>query len=305
MTTHHGLDGTANPRIAVVINPAKIADLAVFRGRLEAEFARLGHEPPGWWETTVDDPGRGQTRQAIEAGAEVILACGGDGTVAACIRELVDRPVALAILPAGTGNLLAKNLDLPTNLAGAVAAATGPGRRRIDVGEADGRTFAVMAGIGFDARFIASTSDVLKARVGWIAYVIAGLRHLRDRRMRVRIRLDDAAPFQVKARAVLVANLGRLQAGIELMPDASPYSGKLHVAVLKVRTLLNWLQLLGEIIIRRPHKDRLAFFECERVQIRCDRPEPRELDGDLLPATRSMNVAVRPEALLICVPAVT
>jgi len=109
-------------------------------------------------ETTREDPG-GQTRQAVQAGAEVIFACGGDGTVAACASELAGSDVALAVVPSGTGNLLAANLKLPTRAADGVAAATAHGRRRIDVGVAGNRCFTVMAGMGFDAQMLRDTSE--------------------------------------------------------------------------------------------------------------------------------------------------
>jgi diacylglycerol kinase family enzyme len=289
--------------VAVVFNPSKVNDAPGFRRRIEAEFARAGWPPPRWWDTTVDDPGRGQARQAVEDGAEVLLACGGDGTVNACIHQVVGRPVALAVLPLGTGNLLAMNLGLPAGIAAAVAIATGAGRRQLDVGDADGRSFAVMAGMGFDARLMASTSPALKARLGWAAYVIVAFRHLRDPRMRVQIRLDDREPFTRKARAVLVANVGRLQGGIELLPEARLDSGHLEVAVLNPRTLGHWLRLVFEVVLRRPRPARMQAFGCQRVELHCDREEPRELDGDLITPSRTMTVTIQPGALMMCVPA--
>ncbi|MBQ1070999.1 diacylglycerol kinase family protein [Micromonospora sp. D75] len=104
------------PRSAVVVNPVKVADLDEFRRTVEGALAAAGWPAPTWYETTVEDPGRGQTEQAVKAGAEVVFACGGDGTVMACVTALAGTDVALAVLPQGTGNLLAANLGLSNDL---------------------------------------------------------------------------------------------------------------------------------------------------------------------------------------------
>ena len=174
-------------RSAVVINPAKFTDLDAQRETVCAALASAGSPDPLWLETTVSDPGCGQAREAVREGVDVVFACGGDGTVRAVAEGLADSDVRLAILPAGTGNLLVANLDLPSDVDDAVALATAGGRRRIDLGELDGHPFAVMAGMGFDAAMMESTSEPLKKRLGWPAYVIGGLRRLRDRPMRLTI----------------------------------------------------------------------------------------------------------------------
>ena len=138
-------------RTAVVYNPVRVADIDERREVVERALAEAGWPAPVWWETTAEDPGAGQARQAVEAGAEVVFACGGDGTVRSCIDGLAGGPAARAVLPAGTGNLLATNLGLPQDAEAGVQVVLDAGRRRIDVGEVDGTAFAVMAGMGFDA----------------------------------------------------------------------------------------------------------------------------------------------------------
>ena len=290
------------PRSAVVVNPSKVADLPGRRAEICAALAGAGWPDPLWLETTPEDPGCGQTREAVAAGVAVVFACGGDGTVMACASELAGTDIALAVIPAGTGNLLAMNLDLPSAVEPAVAAATGGERRRIDLGVVGKRHFTVMAGMGFDAHMIDATSESLKARIGWPAYVLAALGHLRHRPMRVRIRLDGATPLRRRARTVLVANVGRLQGGIPLLPDALPDDGWLDVAVLTPHTLRHWLTLAWGVLRRRGQVARLETFQARRVEVFSDRAHPRELDGDLIEPARSLEVTLRPAALLICVP---
>jgi diacylglycerol kinase family enzyme len=195
-------------RTAVVANPTKLTDAKTIRSDICAALAEAGWPESLWLETTSDDPGRGQTRRAGEAGVVIVFACGGDGTGMACATELAGSAVALAVLPMGTGNVLARNLDVPSDLAEAVAVAVGGGRRRIDVGTLDGQCFTIMAGMGFDAHMLGDAPEAVKAHIGWPAYVLSAVRHLLDRPKRVRVRLDGGKPLSRRARTVLVANVG-------------------------------------------------------------------------------------------------
>jgi diacylglycerol kinase family enzyme len=293
-------------RSAVVINPSKVTDLDQRRREICAALAKAGWAEPLWIETTPEDPGCGQTRQAVADGAQVVFACGGDGTVMACVSELVNTPaavdVALAVIPSGTGNLLAANLGLSSNVQEAVAVATHGVRRRIDVGVVGKRCFTVMAGMGFDAQMLDATPEQLKNRLGWPAYVIAAAKHLRHRPMRVRIRLDGGTPFRRRARTVLIANVGRLQGGIPLLPDAEPDDGYLDVAVLTPHHLGHWLSLAWGVLRRRPVVPRMETFRARRVEVTSDREQPRELDGDVIEPGRSLSVSIKPGALCLCVP---
>ncbi|MFY1669845.1 diacylglycerol/lipid kinase family protein [Plantactinospora sp. WMMB334] len=302
MTAVHRTGGAGGPRSAVVVNPAKQPDLDGLRRTVTEVLAAAGWPEPEWFTTTVDDPGQGQARAAIAAGAEVIFVCGGDGTVMSCVGALVDTDVAMAILPSGTGNLLAANLGLSDDLVAGIEVAVERGRRRIDVGTCGDQCFVVMAGMGFDAQMLSDTSETTKARVGWPAYVMGALRHLRDRPMRVSIRIDDDPPLRRRARTVLVANVGRLQGGVRLLADAEPDDGCLDVAVLTPRTLNHWLSLGWAVLRGRRRVPRMEVLRGRRVIITSNRAQPRELDGDLISPGRSLKVSVRPQALWLCVP---
>jgi YegS/Rv2252/BmrU family lipid kinase len=289
-------------RSAVVLNPAKVDDLQERREAVLGALAEAGWPEPKWYETTVEDSGFGQARDAVEQGAEVVFVCGGDGTVMACVGALAGTDAALAVLPAGTGNLLAANLGLPDDAAAGVTVATEMGRRRLDVGVVEGRCFVVMAGMGFDADMVASTSETLKARIGVGAYVWSALQRLRDRPMRVAIRLDDDLPLRRRARTVLVGNVGRLQGGVRLLADAEPDNGQMDVAILTPRTLLHWLRLVWGVLRRHDRVPRMEVLRARRIEVISDREQPRQLDGDPITPGRTLAVTVRPGALLLCVP---
>jgi diacylglycerol kinase family enzyme len=288
-------------RSAVVVNPARVRDLLERRQAIESALAAAGWPLPAWFETTPEDTGAGQARQAVEQGAELVFVCGGDGTVRSVIAGLIGTSAALAVLPAGTGNLLATNLGLPDDPAAGVKLAVENGRRRLDVGEVDGEVFAVMAGMGFDAAMMDDASSTLKARFGAPAYVLSAIRHLRDRPMRAVIRIDDEPPVTRRVRSVLVGNVGRLQGGITLLPDAQPDNGQLDVALLAPRSLWHWLTLAVAVLLRRNRVPRMQILRGSRISIVSDRAQPRELDGDVIDPGRELTVVVRPGAIVLCV----
>src|SRR5258705_8171559 len=215
-------------RAAVIINPAT-ADVVALRKTMEETLTAAGWSTPMWLETTPEDPGAGMAEAALAAGVQLVAICGGDGTIMACLGTLAGKDVPVALLPLGTGNLLARNLGVPIELADALAVAVRGEDRRIDLGRVGDQPFSVMAGIGFDAAMMADASGGMKKFSGWPAYVVSGLRHLRDPVMRVQLRIDDNPPMRRPARTVLVGNVGRLQGGPQLLPDAAADHGLPHV----------------------------------------------------------------------------
>ena len=292
----------AVPRSAVIVNPVKVADLDLLRRTIEEGLASAGWPAPAWLQTTPEDAGRGQATKAIEDGAELVFVCGGDGTVMACVTALAGTEVALAVLPAGTGNLLAVNLGLAGDAATGVQVALDGGRRRIDVGVVEDRCFAVMAGMGFDAQMLEGTSDVAKKRIGWLAYVGGAVKHLRGGPMRVTIRLDRGEVLRRRPRTVIVGNVGRLQGGVRLLNAAEPDDGKLDVAILSPRTLAHWVALGWAVLRRKERVPLMETYTAARIEIHSAKPQPRQLDGDLIEPGRRMSISVRHRALLLCVP---
>ena len=236
---------------AIVINSSLTRDLGRFRRRCREAAADGGWEP-SFLETTLDDRGVGLAGAAVAAGARMVVAAGGDGTVRACAQALAGTQVPLAIVPLGTANLAARALGIPSGIGGSLATAFGGHERRIDLavaeaaagadgagttgagttGAAGGLTFAAMAGIGLDAEVVAATPRLLKKRAGWLAYAAAGIVHLPGRGERFTVRLDDDEPLARQARCVVVGNAGLLPGGFSLLPRARLDDGLLDVGIL-------------------------------------------------------------------------
>jgi YegS/Rv2252/BmrU family lipid kinase len=290
-------------RVAVVFNPATGGGDTAGRKRDTQEALQGAGLDVLWLETTREDPGQGLTAKAVAEGVELVMAQGGDGTVMACVTGLAGTEVPLAVLPGGTGNLLATNFDIPSELDEAVEVAIGGDRVRLDVAAMDDDRFVVMGGIGFDAAMLRDANPRLKEHLGAVAYVLSGFKHLRRRVTRFQLRLDDQPPIERTGQGVLIGNLGRLQGGLPVMPDARPDDGLLDVAVLQTRTMLDWLALAARVLLRLRRKDpQLELFQARRVEIHCDTPQPVERDGDPADARDHLVVEVVPKALTLCVP---
>lgn len=296
-------------RLAVVLNPIKVVDPHAFRRAVNASAVEAGWDTPLWFETTVDDAGREMTHAALTAGADVVVAAGGDGTVRVVASELARTGVSLGILPAGTGNLLARNLGLPLQMEPALEVVLRGQDRAIDLvsmtgdGMEEPAHFAVMGGLGLDAAIMQGAPDDLKKRMGWPAYVVSGVRHMRDPAIRVEITVDDAAPVKHRARTVVIGNVGTLTGGIPLLPDAAPDDGLLDVVVVAPPRLLGWFGVVFRVLTRRRRVDeRLNRLTGRRVVVKADHETPRQLDGDACGVGREVRAEVQPGVLLVRVP---
>jgi YegS/Rv2252/BmrU family lipid kinase len=292
-------------RAAVVANPIRIDDREKFRELIRTAMSAHGWTEPLWLETTVDDPGTGQARAAVAAQVDLLLASGGDGTITACAAAVAGTGIPLAVLPAGTGNLLARNLGLPLELDEALLVALTGTNRQLDVGCANDRAFLVMAGVGFDARIMDGASEPLKQRMGWAAYVLSGLRHLQDRPVRVTLRADSARPLRRRASAVIVGNVGSLQGGVPLLPDANPGDGLLDAVVLTARGLTAWLALAVHVLTRQRATSRLARVTFRELRVDVGRSQPWQIDGEVIGRTQRLVVRIADGKLLIRIPAAT
>ena len=321
-------DATATPsrQAAVVYNPVKV-DFDELRAAVAAEPAAAGWRETTWFETTEDDPGTGQAKQAVEQGADVVIAAGGDGTIRAVAQVLAGTSTSLALLPSGTGNLLARNLDLTLDdMANSIEVAFSGTDRKIDLAWADIRregggvereAFLVMAGLGLDAKMLSHTDEELKAKVGWLAYVDAIGKALRDKnRLRMRFRLDGRSARTVSAHTLIIGNCGSLPANILLLPTAAIDDGRFEAVFLRPESAWGWIQIFVKIIwengvLRRtklgkqmmsPDVDALRYVKGRKLEVVLSRPEELELDGDGFGRTRAFRTWIEAGGLTVRVP---
>lgn len=289
-------------QVAVVFNPTKAPDADARRAEVVDALVAAGLPEPAWLETTVDDPGTVMLQGALDKGSDLVVACGGDGTVRACITALAGTDVPLAVVPAGTGNLLARNFAIPLDLAEAARVAGEGLRRRIDVVQAGEHTFAIMAGMGFDAQMMRDAPEPVKARVGWLAYGIAALKHLREPAGRFLVSVDGRPAARLRGRSVLVGNVGELPGRLKVLAEALCDDGYLDVAVLRPESMLDWARLASRLARKKPAGRQLPTQRGRTVTVRSRRPLPFQVDGDVVGTVREFSAEIRPQALTLCVP---
>jgi diacylglycerol kinase (ATP) len=290
------------PKIAVVAHTGK--SLGGGLGELREVLAREGIAEPLWYEVKKSRKAPKCARKALAHGAEMIFVWGGDGTVQRCIDAVAGTGVALAILPAGTANLLASNLRIPAGLAEAVRAGLYGKRHRFDTGSVNGEHFAVMAGAGFDALMIKEAGKGRKGRFGRAAYLLAGARNLNARRAGAIIKVDGKRFYEGQVSCVLVGNVAKVLGGIEVFREARPDDGLLEFGLVTAGNPAEWARALGRVAQGRAGES--PFIEVTRgkqFRVRFSRSMPYELDGGARGTVKELRIEVHPGSVQLCLPA--
>ena len=270
---------------------------------LRQVLADRGFPDPLWYEVPKSRKAPERARQAVADGADLLFIWGGDGTIQRCVDAVAGEAVNLAILPAGTANLLANNLQVPIDLSAAVDVGLFGDRRRLDVGVLNGERFAVMAGVGFDAIMMRDADGELKGHFGRLAYVWSGVRATHMTSRKVRIEIDGEPWFKGMASCVLLGQMGTLAAGIVAFPDAQPDDGLLEVGVVTAENALQWTRVLSRLVVEDAKHSPLAQMgRGRKVEIKLDRPTTYELDGGARKAKKKFRASVEPGAITVCVP---
>jgi len=287
-------------RVAVVAHAGK--DLGGGLPELRRVLESEGIETPLWYEVPKAKKAPAQVERALEEGAELVFAWGGDGMVRRCVGVMAGGDAELAVLPAGTSNLFATNMGVPKDIKAAVAIGLRGTTRRLDVGRFKSERFAVMAGAGFDAGMIRD-ADNLKDRFGRAAYVWSGARNLGTEQFGARIEVDGAEWYDGQATCILVGNLGSLFGGVEVFPDARPDDGQLELGVVEGGGLVRWMRILTRTAVGDPSSSPFVrVTKANAIKATLDRKVLYELDGGDRSEIKSFKVRVEPRALCVRVP---
>ena len=289
-------------RVAVIAHNGKT--LGGGLRELRKVLERRGVTDVFWREVPKSRFAAKQLKCAVDEGAELIFVWGGDGMVQQCINVAAGREVPLAILPAGTANLLASNVGIPKEIEAAVEIGLAGNLRSIDVGRVNGERFAVMAGAGFDARMISDADGGLKDRVGRLAYVLTAAKNIRQKPFAATIKVDGATWYKGEASCILLGNVGKLFGGVEAFEDASPDDGELELGVVTAEGVRQWAGTVVRAVAgsasKSPH---VRTTKVRSVRIKMDRKVPYEIDGGPREKARKLRVEIEPGAVRLCVPA--
>ncbi len=290
-------------KVAVVAHSGK-----TFGGGLDELRRRItdaGVDDLLWFEVPKSRKAPKQVREALKAKVDLLVVWGGDGMVQRSLDVVAGSKdkTPVAIMPAGTGNLLATNLGIPAKMDEAVDIAFHGRHRKLDLGKLGGEYFGVMAGIGFDGAMINDADKNLKDRLGKLAYVWAGLRHVNGEAATAKITIDGNEWFNDEASCVLIGNVSKITGGIRAFDDAKPDDGWLDVGVATAQGALQWARTLGTMAVGR--SDSSPFVRTTRakhIEVKLASKMEYELDGGARTKTKKFTASVSPAAVKICVP---
>jgi diacylglycerol kinase (ATP) len=294
-------DEPTPPVVAVVAHSGKTLQGGL--PELREQLASAGITEPLWFEVPKSRMAPKRVQKAIEHGATLIFVWGGDGMVQRCVDAMVGSQAVLAIVPAGTANLFASNLQIPKDIGEAVHLGLNGRRHKFDVGRVNGEHFAVMAGAGLDALMIRDADGSLKDRLGRVAYILTGAKNISAQPVGTRVRLDGEKWFTGKSSCILVGNVGKLMGNIAAFPDAQPDDGILEIGIVTAKGRWQWSKTLAKTAAGKASTS--PFVETARgtkVDVRFAKAIPYELDGGDRKKTKRLRIKIRPAAITVCVP---
>ncbi|QIV86862.1 bifunctional phosphatase PAP2/diacylglycerol kinase family protein [Glutamicibacter mishrai] len=292
----------SDKRAAVIYNPTKVLDFALFRRRVEYELQAAGWKPPLWLETERENPGGKMSQQAIDANVDVVIVAGGDGTVRMVCQELANQGIPVAPIPAGTGNLLARNLGASLDESEAIRTALAGEAVPIDLisctTEAGNSVCAVMCGLGFDAKIMGNTNPELKKTIKAVAYVVAAAQQFSLTPFECTLTIDDQPIQHHSSIMTLIGNVGRLMGGINLIPSAVPTDGKIDAMIASPTGARELASIARGIVLGTDAKS-LSHQQGQVIEIRADQPVACQLDGDYAGESTFFRAEIMPQALSI------
>ncbi len=304
---------TMNPKTIVILNPGGGSSDEDFRATIESELHSRGLD----FEILETDPEKGGeeiAQNALKEGINLLLACGGDGTVMSVVngienwKETDDSQnedgVILAIIPGGTANLLAGALEIPTDTKEAIAVALDGADKTIDLGRCGETNFALGVGLGLTERLVSQTSAEEKEKICKLAYAKAMLRELGVRPTTFSFKLDDGPSQNARGVAIVIANSGKIGGSFSFAPDAKMDDGLLDLCILHRFDFRDVVRMIWRSLTQSLREDRaVSFFQAKRIEIQSDPPLDLQVDGEVVDLTTPLVTGVLHQALRVRVPA--
>jgi YegS/Rv2252/BmrU family lipid kinase len=294
--------------IAFIINPISggvSPDAARARAELASTIVDRQGDPAEVFVTERQGHARELTKAAVARGARLVMAWGGDGTINEVASTLAFGAVPLGIVPAGSGNGLARQLSVSAEPAVAIRRAIGAAPRRIDVGELDDRLFVNVAGIGFDAHVAWKFNDAASRRRGLVTYAsIAGraLMNYEAATYTIRTELEGERCAPVRAILITVANSSEFGNGAIIAPGAKVDDGELDLVVIEEHSRLNTIIQLPRLFQGTVDRAKgCSIRRIKRATIESDRPMVYHVDGEPVQGGLSLRVRIHPLALYVAV----
>lgn len=290
-------------KATLIVNPVSGTGDPEKRRKILKEIAKNLKWSGNYIETTKKKSAFHIAKTETAKGIKHIVICGGDGTIMETLGAIVNKKISLGIVPLGTGNLLARNLDLPLDTKEALNIALFGNRREIDIGRANGMYFSLIAGMGIDADIMKETKREMKDAWGLLAYIALTLKNLQKRSGIYEITLDHKKPFIVKAKTVMASNMGKLMGGIEIVPFADPQSGSLQLGIIKAHSFTSWINISTHALFGRidnsPHYE---VYKARKIKIRSlNGPKIYECDGNYFPKTELLSIDIYPQSIPVMV----
>lgn len=293
---------TAGDTVVVLINPNTRVDSMQVR-------AALGQWLPNGVNLRVHETRRDVSTQdlarEVTKDADGVIACGGDGTVSEVAAAIDERRIPLGIVPGGSTNIIAQELGIPGSISSAVALAFGPfDIHEMDMGTCNEQTFLHMAGTGLDSLTFEATDESLKRRIGWVAYVPAALKALRERANAFHITIDDEE-HAVTSPLVLVANGSSIiNSAIRIDDSILSDDGLLDVLIVTANRPHELAMLIAHAanpMATLSDSPWVIKRQARTVRVESDIPQPIQLDGDVSAETPA-TFGIIPKAVGIAVP---
>jgi len=297
----------SNKTALIILNPvAGLVNAQVISRIIEGSFHLAG------WTTrihltTPDEDYLSLVENEIKQGLDVVVAAGGDGTIASVAAALANSPIPLGIIPIGTWNAIGRHFRISLTPLRAIATITGKHKIcRMDLMKIGNRVHAMNLGVGISSSMVASTRRGDKRRFGNLAYFSHLVRQVFGLEMNKYVLEADGKIYRGKASEIFVANYGVVGLNlIESLLNIHPDDGKVDVLILKTRTILDVPSMVWNVLIRR--KKKIPKFQqipaVSKVAIKTNPPVPVQADGEILGDT-PISVSVLPRSVKVIVPSI-